>query len=263
MYKYLNLLRRFASASISAKMIYKANFLTEILVEIGWAMVTIFTFELIFANVDTMAGWTKMEAFFIYGLFRLVSAIFAILFRANLFALTDLVNRGDLDLILTKPVPALFYLSFHTISVERFSQLIIAIIILVYVNFQMGLSWSLFQILLFVYLVSLAVLLRYSFSMLIHLLVFWSEKLDNLFRLELSFTATARFPRQAMPWMLRQIMTFVIPMMFVAAIPAEILLEKSPAWFLITQMTIFVLGLFGLVILVSRKAIANYSSASS
>lgn len=262
MIKYLLLWFKFFQISLIEKMGFRANFVTEIIIEVAWALTTVFLLELIFYQVDNLAGWSKGEVFLIYALFRMSSALMAMLARKNLLKMSDLINRGELDFYILKPIDTLFHISFRQVAYERFSQFIVGGVMLVYATQLMQVHWQLEQILLMGVLIIIGGMIRYGLSMCLHLLVFWFEKVDNIIRLELTFTSVARYPRQALPLFLRFGLTFVLPIMLIAAIPAEIVLKKL-AWYYLLPLLVFSLGLVGLSRLIFNLGLRSYSSVSS
>ena len=122
--------------------------------------------------------------------------------------------------------------------------------------------FSLFLITVSIIVIILGSLIRYCIGMIIQIPIFWLQKVENLERLEFSFFGIARFPRQAFPQPMGHIFTLIIPVMLVAAVPAEIVLGKLPQYslFLLALFTIFLLWLTNSFF---SFALKRYSSASS
>lgn len=260
--RYLKLWSAFAKTSLLVKLEYKANFFLQIIVEIGWALVTVFALEIMFTQTDDISGWTKGEVFMIYAFYRLMSAMGAVIFRENIRELIVLVNSGNLDLLLTKPINTFVLVFTRHLAIDRFSQVLISLAVFYYATYILGLQFTLIKITLVIFLCLSGVFIRYGLSIIIHSLVFWLENLDNLERLELTLFGTARFPRQAFPPALRTAFTFVVPIMFAAAIPAEIFLGKSsPILLWITILLTSFISIF--VYKFFFFALRHYSSASS
>src|SRR5437764_560232 len=79
--------------------VYRTNFLTMIAVDLIWIVVEFSLFQVIYANVDTLAGWTKPQIYFFLGLFFASDALFTTFFQRNFWQFSDLVNHGDLDIL--------------------------------------------------------------------------------------------------------------------------------------------------------------------
>jgi len=259
---YTKLWLNFARTSLLIKLEYKTNFLLQMIIEVCWAAVTFFTLEIMFYQTNSLAGWSKGEVFMIYAIYRLMTAIGAILFRKNISNLVILVNTGELDLLLTKPVNIFFMIFNRIISIDRISQVVISFLLFIYASHLTHLVWSLPRILEVLVLTICGVIIRFGFSIIIHSFVFWFQNLENIERLELNLFGTARFPRQAFPQFLQNLFTIVIPIMFTAAIPAEIILGKTGPLLFVSTIILAIISA-SITYNFFYFALRHYSSASS
>lgn len=260
--RYLSLWFSFAKNSLIRQMEFKANFILDLCVEIAWVGTTIFALEIIFSQTKTIAGWTKGEVLLIYALYKIGSAITAILITKNTFRLPYLVNSGELDHYLTKPVDSHFITLTRFTAVDRISQLLTAAIILGYSFVLRSDHFTLTTMVKIASLVPIIATLRFSIESLVVTPVFWLQNLRNIPELIYALTKPATFPRFAFPAAFRHIFTFLIPMFFIAAIPAEIVLGKSSLWIFLGLLcitaTFLILARFLFI-----YALRHYSSASS
>lgn len=260
--RYLSLWLVFARNSLIRDMQYKTNFIIQLAIEILWSLATVFLFEIMFFQTDSVASWTKGEVYFLYGLFRLLSSLGSFIYRRNIDRFIASINSGDFDMLLIKPVNTLFITSTRIVSFNRFSQVAIAIGILIYATQVIDFHWNTALLGLAIILVFFGVMIRYCVAILINLPVFWWERADNLRRLEFSFFSTARYPREVFPFWLRHFFTIVVPTLMVAAIPTEIILGRLPIYYA-GYIGIFSLGLFIFTLYIFQLALRNYTSASS
>lgn len=262
MIRYLKLWLLFARFSLIREMQYKGNFLSQITVEIFWAIATIFFLEIFFYQTNSVASWSKPEMYFLYGFFRLTSSVGAIIYRKNIQRISHLVNSGEFDMILLKPISSLYLFSVREVGFNRISQVAISFLILAYATNQLNFSWTLPTIVLISSLAVATIFTRYSLAMIINLPVFWWERINNMYRIEFSLMSMARYPRQAFPRFFREFFTILIPTLMVAAVPSEIILGKSSLW-LVFLVFGFSAALFFLTIKTYSWALRHYSSASS
>jgi ABC-2 type transport system permease protein len=242
---------------------YKAHFLTNVLVEIVWTFVTLFVFEAIFTQTTSLGGWSKGEVIFLYGFYRLVSAFYYIFFRSNIDRLSYLVNSGEFDLFLTKPISILFHSTTRVTALQNFSQVILGVIILVVYGSQLAISLTpIFLVMLLLMIVS-AILMRLSLGVIIMLPVFKLQKLENIAQLQYTFfSSMAKYPRSAFPMLFQGFFSIVIPVLFVAAIPIEVLLGKST---ILMAGVVLLMALFWFMLMryLFGITIRQYTSASS
>src|SRR6185437_14156311 len=85
--------------------VYRTNFLTAVATDIVWIVIEFSLFSVLFAHVPMLSGWTQPQVYFFLGVFFSSDALFTIFFQRNFWNFSDLVNKGELDILLTKPVP--------------------------------------------------------------------------------------------------------------------------------------------------------------
>lgn len=91
---------------------YRASFLIEILVELGYQIGFILFFVGVLMNVKSIGGWTYHEVMFLAGLSIVVSEVtLGAIYVFNLSRLPEKIKNGEIDTILLKPINSLFYLS--------------------------------------------------------------------------------------------------------------------------------------------------------
>lgn len=241
---------------------FKGNFLITLVLEIAWTMVTVFTITIVFSQTNSMGGWSKGEVFLIYALFRLSSALSAMFTRGNIERLPELINTGEFDFVLVKPVNHFFFTNFRHMAIDRISQLAAGIILVWYAYSLMMIPLTLVTWLYVLFFVIIGTVIRSSISLLIHLPSFWLQQVQNFLRLELTFTTTARFPRVVYPLGLRFFLSFIVPVLFIAAVPAELILGKSSLhWLGLLLLVALCLGSVSYSLF--NHALKYYSSASS
>lgn len=204
--------------------VYRSNFLTMLCVDLVWIAVEFSLFTVIYANTDTLAGWTKEQVFFFLGIFFASDALFTTFFQKNFWNFSDLVNKGELDILLTKPISPVFLALTRWMSLTSIFNLALGIGIAVkYADasgFAGGIRWMMLPLWLLIGLIS-ALLLRFAFSVW----VFWTDRAWALSRLYYQFFHFATKPDAIFPVMIRySIMTF-LPFAFIGSVPTRALLE--------------------------------------
>lgn len=242
----------------------------------NWASVLSTTFytiamlifiNVLYANVKTIVGYDKndMLLFFLIGQMTFYStwAISA----QNMQELILDVNRGDLDLILTKPIPALFYITFKRIRI--FSNLIrdgipptLAIVFAIdWSSFQFSASSILVGVVIFI----LGQVCLHVLQFLSVIPVVWLGESKSIFKLAFDIENYAgRFiPLEGFNSYFRVIFGVFIPVMISTSFTTSILLNKSEAIPLLIWSIIVTLCALGMRSWVWKLALRNYTSASS
>ncbi len=243
------------------EVIYRSNFITTVLVDAIWIAVEFALFHIIYANVETLGGWTKPQVYFFLGIFFASDAIFSTLFSVSFWRFSDLVNKGDLDIILTKPIHPLFLIFTRWTSFTTVFNILMGLAIVVRyagpAGFTGGWKWFLLPLWLIVGVV-IAFLLRFAFS----IWCFWTERGWALVRLYLEFFQIATKPDTIYPAFIRYTFMTLLPFAFIGSVPARALLQGlHPLEYL--QLAAVLIGFFTFDALAWRAGLRRYQSASS
>ena len=209
--------------------VYRTNFITAIFVDVIWIGVELSLFKVIYANTPTLAGWTQDQVFFFLGIFFASDALFTTFFMRNFWMFTDLVNKGELDILLTKPVHPLFLSLTRWISLTSVFNIVLGVGIAVRfagpAGFEGGWKWGLVAVWLLVGLLT-AVLLRFIFS----IWVFWTERSWAMSRLYYQFFQFATKPDAIYPPFIRYLILSFLPFAFIGSVPARAVLHGLAPW---------------------------------
>lgn len=242
----------------------------------NWASVLSTTFytlsmlifiNVLYANVKTIVGYNKndMLLFFLIGQITFYTSWSVSAQNMQEFILD--VNRGDLDMILTKPLPALFYITFKRIRL--FSSIIrdaipptLAIILAIHwSSFHLSIGNILLATVIFI----LGQICLHVIQFISVIPVIWLGESLSIFKLtsDIDNYAGRFIPLEGFNSYFRLIFGVLIPVMIPASFTTSILLNKSnPVSLLVwaVVVTIFAVILRGWV---WKLAIRNYTSASS
>jgi ABC-2 type transport system permease protein len=241
--------------------VYRSNFFTMVVVDLIWLGIEYALFAIIYSNTPTLAGWTQPQVFFFLGVFFASDAIFTTLFQRNFWNFSDLVNKGELDILLTKPVHPLFLALTRWINVTAIFNLFLGIGIMIRfaeeAGFHGGTRWFLVPLWLAIG-VAAATELRFAFS----IWIFWTDRSWALSRLYYQFFQFATKPDALYPPMIRYAILTVLPFGFIRSVPARALLQgiEPREWLLIAGvLTTFAVfnGYFW------KRGLRRYQSASS
>ena len=111
--RYIKLWRAFFSNSLSRNMEYKMNFIMDLFIDATFYGSYFFLFSVIFSYVDSLGDFTRDAVIIFLIVTYLTDSIFVFFFGSNTFQVNRMVVRGDLDLLLLRPVNSLFFISFR------------------------------------------------------------------------------------------------------------------------------------------------------
>lgn len=266
MIHYLKFYLSFIKISIIKELEFRANFIVNLISDFLWLAVGLFTIDVLFTQLKTIGGWSKTDV----QLLLLVNTFFVnVLWFFTLEKLayfSELIQKGELDFILTKPLNDRFLVSFASVPDLSLSQMIkqltfFSLIIIMVVLFLLPVS--LLQWTQFFFFIIVGFMIFYCLGFMITTFNIWVVKLDNVHFLLDHVIDAGRHPMSIWQGIAKVIFFWFIPLGFTAHFATQALL--SPVW----QGTNIVVGitLAGGLFIASevfwRYAIRHYASASS
>jgi ABC-2 type transport system permease protein len=232
------------------------------LVSLLWALFFIFAFVIIYQHVEVVNGWTQQQVILLLAVYFLSDRIFDTLFEINFGNFVYLVNSGELDLVLTKPVSAQFVVSLRRISFSFLLSLLAMLGLVVYLAVSFFGPIRLTQWILFVVLLISGVVISYSLWFMSLLPVFWWGRVENIHHLFRFFHQLTRIPLDITGPILRPLLTYVLPLIFIVTVPAQSLLGIFN-WPLLVFAVLVAIFLLWLSSRAWRFSLRHYGSASS
>ena len=259
--KYWRLLKAFFKASFVADLEYRANFLTRIVTDIFWYAAQIITFETLFHHTDQIGGWNVQQTRVFLGMLFVVDAIYMVLFHDNLDRMSERVRKGELDLLLAKPVDSQFMLSFQRISTALIGNLVIGITWLVYALIGLK-DFEPLRLLWLIILIPAGLMSIYSIRFIFCATSLLITRAENIQYLWFQIYKLGMRPDSIyFPW-LRFLLLTVLPVGVVASVPATALIGPAKpilfVWVLLWSFAlVYISHLFW------NWCLKHYSSASS
>jgi ABC-2 type transport system permease protein len=261
MKRYFKLYQLLLINNFNRIMMYKAGFITWSLVHIGWFIFNVAFFQLIFRHIDSIGGWSKGQIFIIQGFYFWLQLIIWGVVYANLYDFPSKINRGQIDLVLTKPVNHQFLLSFQFFSPNHFTNFLLGLILFIYGFNLLGATPSIFVIFLSIIAfitISIAIYAGYFITVCF---AFYFERLNNIVYFYPAFREFGKFPLNVYPGWLSLILATIIPMALATTLPSQILFGQINLYFLLIAFLISCLSL-----IIShwffRHSLKHYSSAN-
>jgi ABC-2 type transport system permease protein len=260
--RYLRLFARFVEFSFGRAMEFRVDFFFRIIMDFVYYLVNIAFFQILFLHTGDVGGWNSDQTMIFVAGFCVVDALFMTLFSNNLWWLPQLVNRGDLDYYLVRPVSSIFMLSLRDFAANSFFNLLIALGVLAWAVHRYPGDFGAGQVALFSALLLLGLYLQYLLRMTFVIPVFWTHSVRGLEGIYYQATKILERPDRIFRGWARWVFGWVLPFMAVASFPARLVLE-SFNWHVFFHLLgaaavyTIVVGVFW------RAGLRSYSSASS
>ncbi|GCE07078.1 ABC transporter permease [Dictyobacter aurantiacus] len=249
------------SLSLRRELTFRANFLFQVMMTlIGGASIWI-ALTLIYTRTGSLAGWNQGEAAILLGTFQLVSGFLATFVEPNLSWFGGQIKDGRFDHILLRPVSSLFSASLGSCAPLAITQLLPGLAIICVGLRQLNAAPSFWNWLGWLLLLAVGCGITWASRVLLASLAFWTPaiELDVLYSAVWQF---GRYPSDIYHQPLRAILTYVLPIAFVATFPA-LALTRGPALPILLPGA--ALGLLAILLthLVWQRGLRRYTSATS
>ena len=260
--RYLILYLHFLRFSFSRAMQFRLDFYFRVVMDIVFYAVSLGFFTVLYRHTQLLGGWSLDQTYLFVCGFLLVDALHMAIFANNLWWLPILINRGDLDYYLTRPVSSLFFLSLREFAANSFLNVLISAGLVVWAIRRFPENLGPGPIVAFVFFLLLGTGIHYLIRMIFIIPVFWLHSAGGLIQVSWSLHQLAFRPTQIFSGWLRLLLLTVVPLAFLATVPAEVLFEGLDGRRLL-HATAVTLPLAAFVFWFWQRGLRAYSSASS
>lgn len=267
---YFGVLLTFARNSLIRDMTFRVNFIIEAISSISWMIMNLGFYTLVYQFTPNIAGWGKYEFFVFIATTMFINSLVQAFFMPNMQELSELVRTGGLDYALLKPIDTQFLVSLQKVSWSSLGNFFVAALLLIYSLPRIeGLEISPWQYVLYPLYLFLGVLILYSIMIGLAATSIWLGRNQSLYDFWFYITNFSRYPMEIYegPWgtPLRQIFTFVIPILVVINVPARLMAKPLAAEQGFLAAFAILATVFSLLASrwIFKQALWSYRSASS
>lgn len=259
---YFSIVKTLIKTSFIAELEFRANIAMKLVNDFIWYFIQISVFEVLYLHTTSISGWSLSKMRVFLGCLFLSDTINMMFYHENLEQLSERVRKGELDLILAKPVSAQFLLSFYRLHPSYFVNFIFCLSWLLYNIYNETHAISILTIVQIFILVFCSNIIMYSLRFIVSATAIAVGRAENLVQIWYAFFRMTLRPDFVYPTWLRYIILFVIPLGFVASVPAHVVLGVRSFYWLLLAMGLAAIFLF-LSSLYWKWIIRKYSSVSS
>lgn len=258
-------LKRTLILELKETIAYQASFWMVIFTIPLHVLVQIIFLETIYLQTSNFAGYTKYEAYILFGTFMMVQAIGHIFFYNRLGKLKELV-RGDgqesFDLALTKPIDAQIFATLGRFSFGNIAPFLITVFMIVYGMMHASKMLGVLNLATYIFVMLMGVLIYYLILLFISTFLFWFPELQMADALWWAVAGFGQYPSHLYRGVAGVLLNVVMPITLMASIPVEFLLGRHSFPMLLVYAIIMIL-LFLLTRLFWQTAIKKYSGSGS
>jgi ABC-2 type transport system permease protein len=181
----------------------------------------------VLSRFESLAGWTLGQVAFLYGLRLIVHAVAGVL-TGPVFGLQTQVRSGEFDRYLTRPLSPLLQFMTQSAQISILGDLLGGLAIFLAANQIVGLAWTPLAIAYLGLAIAGGALAESAVRILIGAMSFRFLASQSLLYLADSvFSNYANYPLTIFGGILRVLFTVIVPLAFVAYVPAAVLLDRT------------------------------------
>ena len=217
----------------------------------------------LYDNVKTIGGYNHNEMLFLIFIGQV--AFYSLNFWGTMANdnMHKMVNNGNLDFLLLRPVNSLFLVMIHKIKVFSFVVNICGPLLPVAILTNWAsLHLELANVLVGIPIIVMGVYITQSIQFVLTIPVFWTGRAYES-HLLIYAAGSQTIPLEGMPSWFRVIFTGLFPVFIASSVSASVMLGKGDPAFLLLLTTGITIVMAGVKRLVWRMALKQYASASS
>lgn len=260
--QHVRLWRRLTALAMIREMHYRAHFLATVSVGFAQLILALVPILLLFSYTDSIRGWSGAQVVALVGLYQLSTGLLGAFVAPNMARMTGLIRRGELDLLLIRPVSAQFYATVRWVAPAELVTALTGLVVLVAGLAAAGVVPGPMDIVQAVLLLGTGlVLLSCAWSALSYL-AFWLGAVDPVSMLFSELVRGGQYPIAFFPTAVRAFFIFAFPVAFATSFPAQALGGEG-SWSTVGLGAGMAVVAMVLVRVYWRRAILSYASASS
>lgn len=241
---------------------FRVNLLINSLMSVGWAFLMLLFTQIIYGHVSTIGGWTKQEVILLVITQAISWGLLTIALLPGIDSLSNKIKQGNLDQLLVKPVSSRLLLAISDQNMDGLLRIPVLVVILIIISRNLLIIPTMVTFMFYFTILILGVFIIYNIFFMIYTSVFWLVDLSNMGSLNSKIAETAQFPPEAFSLKIRIFMCYLIPTIFMAAVPTKILLGGH-IWPSLILTIIVAIVTFVISQIFWNFALRHYSSASS
>lgn len=244
-------------------MYYSENW-TNLLSTVLFTLVQIGLIEFLFGNISTIAGFVKNDVYFLLLVGQVAFYVQSRFTFIPAVEFGDDVNLGRLDFVLTRPVPKIWHVFTKSISVvqmlrDSLPPMIPILVLIDWTALNVPPSLALAGIIVFLSGIIIDHLLIYALAMS----SFWTGSSKFILDYFWAERSETKMPFEALPGWFKPMIFVLFPVFIISSLSVSVMLGYSDPGFWISASVIGCIVTISVWRILWRKALQQYSSASS
>jgi ABC-2 type transport system permease protein len=262
MKRYLSLYKTFLRFSFMNFTVFRANLINGTVATLGWGVFQLISIRILTVRTQSAFGWSRDELSVLALSYTTIIGVFHFLFTRNFDRFSRIIDRGELDFILLRPVDPQFMTTCFIQNIPNLIRVFMGIILLAAFTIFAQITVTLFQMAGFAALSIFGVALLYSLWLMLTTFLVWFPRLTNIIDFLYTVNGMARYPSEMILEARNYLLLFILPFAITVATPAKALIKHVSITEIATLLTTSLIMLF-LSRAFWKYALRHYTSASS
>ncbi|MNV26220.1 hypothetical protein D3C71_1173360 [compost metagenome] len=265
---YLRLYIRFIMVYLRTRMEYKFAFFMDMFIQIFTYSVMYFGIWIMLDHFQTIKGWTYYEIMFVYNLNLFSYGLSGLFFWSPMRQLEGMIQSGEFDGLLTKPIPSFLHLIFRQFNHAFLGHIVLGSVVFIYCMTKLDVMWTAWNVLLLIVIVIGAMLIQSSIIIMTGCVSFWFVKSNSFVDIMIyGFRFFLNYPLSIYHKIIQIFLTVIIPYGFINFYPSLLFLRKEgqslfPDFFKYGTPVVGVI-LFSIALFTWSIAVNKYQSTGS
>jgi ABC-2 type transport system permease protein len=262
MIRYLRLYKHFVQFSLIQSMQFRFDFFFKIAMDCIFYLVNILFYKILFTHAGGLAGWSESQVMIFLAGFLMVDALQMTIISSGCWMIPGLVNKGELDYYLLRPVSSLFFLTTRMFAFDSFINVLVAAGIMIWAFVTSPVEYPIYKILIYLLLTLNGTYLFFQMRMIAMAPIFWLHSGRGLEMIYWTLTKFGERPDGIFKGITRLVLVSVVPFAVMSSLPARALFQDN-TWEVAGYCVLVVVVMNFVLMKVWNLGLKNYSSASS
>jgi len=227
MLRYFRIYKAIFKINTAYMLTYRASFINGIVSSLGWGMFQIIWMTLLTTKAKTVFGWRQDEMIFLAMGYIVSLGVFHFFFSRNFDAFSRIIDRGEFDSHLLKPLDKQFLISSMILSYPNAIRTMVGIGLIIWWSVIHQYHIGLFEVLNFSFLIGVGVMTMYSIWFIFITSLIWYPNLNNMVDFLYTINGLSRYPSEMIRLSGKIILYLFLPLILVVATPIRALLQKN------------------------------------
>ncbi len=241
---------------------FRVNIMTTVAIGFVQVAIGLIPILLLYSYTSEVRGWSQAEVIVLLGFQGTMTGLLSMFVGRNMWAMTDYVTKGELDLLLIRPVNTQFHITTRWIRPDQAFNVLAGLVVAGVGLARDGATPGVLDVIQAVIVFLAGFVLVACVWAALSYMAFWTHSVSTVIMFFQDVMQAGRYPVTFFPGAVRVLFTALVPLAFATTFPAQAI-TGGISWWLVSGSVAFAAIVVGLLRLLWRHAIRRYSSASS